>query len=71
MNDEELKILVANLAAAAAQESAAAAMELSASTSRNIDRLEQNIARSEQMLEILISENQADRNRIIRLEGQN
>jgi hypothetical protein len=55
---------------AASQRTAAAAMELSASTSRNIDRLEQNIARSEQMLGILIRENQADRNRITRLEGQ-
>jgi predicted nucleotide-binding protein len=56
---------------AASQRTAAAAMELSASTSRNIDRLEQNIARSEQMLGILISEGRADRARITRLEGQN
>jgi hypothetical protein len=56
---------------AASQRTASAAMELSASTSRNIDRLEQNISRSEQMLGILIRENQADRVRFSRLEGQN
>jgi hypothetical protein len=47
--------------AAAAQETAAAALELSANTSRNIDRLEQ-------MIEILIRDNQADRARIRSLE---
>jgi hypothetical protein len=47
--------------AAASQETAAAALELSANTSRNIDRLEQ-------MIEILIRDNQADRARIRSLE---
>lgn len=47
--------------AAASQATAAAALELSANTSRNIDRLEQ-------MIEILIRDNQADRARIRSLE---
>jgi hypothetical protein len=54
--------------AAAAQESAAAAFQLSASTARAIDRSEQNITRLEQMLDIIIKDNQADRARITRLE---
>jgi hypothetical protein len=54
--------------AAASMETAAAAMELSASTFRAIDRSEKNITRLEQMLDITIKDNQADRARITRLE---
>ncbi len=50
-----------------AQESSLA-MELSANTSGNIDRLEQNIDRLEQMMGINIRDNQADRERIDRLK---
>jgi methyl-accepting chemotaxis protein len=57
--------------AAASMETAAAAMEVSANTSRNLDRLEQDISELKQMLGILIRDNQADRNRITRLEDQN
>jgi hypothetical protein len=53
----------AQATAAASQETAAAALELSANTSRNIDRLEQ-------MIEILIKDNQADRARIRNLEEE-
>jgi methyl-accepting chemotaxis protein len=56
--------------AASSQRTAAAAMELSASTSRAIDRSERNITRLEQMVEIIIKDNQADRARITGLEGQ-
>ncbi len=56
--------------AALSQRSAAAATELSANTSRNLDRLEQDISEMKQMIGILISENQADRTRITRLEEQ-
>jgi methyl-accepting chemotaxis protein len=63
--------------AAAAQESAAAsqaiaaeALQLSAQTSRNLDRLENDIASLQQMMGIVIRDNQADRGRITRLEGQ-
>jgi methyl-accepting chemotaxis protein len=56
--------------AAASMETAAAAMEVSANTSRNLDRLEQDISELKQMLGILIRDNQADRNRITRLEDQ-
>jgi methyl-accepting chemotaxis protein len=63
--------------AAAAQESAAAsqaiaaeALQLSAQTSRNLDRLENDIADLQQMMGIVIRDNQADRGRITRLEGQ-
>jgi methyl-accepting chemotaxis protein len=54
--------------AAASNRTAAAAMELSANTSRNLDRLEQDIADLQQMMGIVISDNQADRSRIIKLE---
>jgi hypothetical protein len=57
--------------AAAAQVTAAAAMELSANTSRNLDRLAEDITEMKQMIGILISEGRADRTRITRLEGQN
>jgi hypothetical protein len=57
--------------AAAAQVTAAAAMELSANTSRNLDRQEQDTAELKQMIGILIRDNQADRVRFSRLEGQN
>jgi hypothetical protein len=61
--------------AAAAQETtaatAAANMELSANILKAIDRSEQNIARLEQMMGIVISEGRADRTRITRLEEQN
>jgi paraquat-inducible protein B len=57
--------------AAASQETAAAAMELSANTSRNLDRLAQDITEMKQMIGILINEGRADRTRITRLEGQN
>jgi hypothetical protein len=43
-------------------------MELSANTSRNLDRLEQDIADLQQMMGIVIRDNQADRSRITRLE---
>jgi methyl-accepting chemotaxis protein len=54
--------------AAASNRTAAAAMELSANTSRNLDRLEQDIADLQQMMGIVIRDNQADRSRINRLE---
>jgi methyl-accepting chemotaxis protein len=54
--------------AAASNRTAAAAMELSANTSRNLDRLEQDIADLQQMMGIVIRDNQADRSRITRLE---
>jgi methyl-accepting chemotaxis protein len=57
--------------AATSQRTASAAMELSANTSRNLDRLERNIDRLEEMMGIVIRDNQADRARISRLEGQN
>jgi hypothetical protein len=57
--------------AAASQVTAAAALELSANTSRNLDRQEQDTAEMKQMIGILIRENQADRVRFSRLEGQN
>jgi methyl-accepting chemotaxis protein len=56
--------------AAAALETAAAAMELSANTSRNLDRLENDIADLKQIVGIVIRDNQADRGRITRLEDQ-
>jgi hypothetical protein len=55
--------------AAAAQ--VTAALELSANTSRNLDRQEQDTAELKQMIGILIRDNQADRVRFGRLEGQN
>jgi methyl-accepting chemotaxis protein len=57
--------------AAASQVTAAAALELSANTSRNLDRQEQDTAELKQMIGILIRDNQADRVRFSRLEGQN
>jgi methyl-accepting chemotaxis protein len=57
--------------AAASQQLAAAALELSANTSRNLDRQEQDTAELKQMIGILIRDNQADRVRFSRLEGQN
>jgi hypothetical protein len=55
--------------AATSQKTAAAAMELSANTSRNLDRLESDIADLKQIVGIVIRDNQADRTRITRLEG--
>ncbi len=49
--------------ASQSQETAAIALRMSAETTRNIDRLEQ-------MVEIIIRDNQADRTRISGLEGQ-
>jgi hypothetical protein len=49
--------------ASQSQETAAIALRMSAETTRNIDRLEQ-------MVEIIIRDNQADRTRISRMEGQ-
>jgi methyl-accepting chemotaxis protein len=57
--------------AATSQKTAAEALQLSANTSRNLDRLERNIDRLEEMMGIVIRDNQADRTRITRLEGQN
>jgi predicted phage tail protein len=57
--------------AASSQRTAAAALELSANTSRNLDRQERDTAEMKQMIGILIRENQADRVRFSRLEGQN
>jgi NurA-like 5'-3' nuclease len=49
----------------------AEAMKLSANTSKNLDRLEIDIADLKQIVGIVISESQADRVRFSRLEGQN
>jgi methyl-accepting chemotaxis protein len=57
--------------AATSQKTAAAAMELSANTSRNLDRLESDIADLKQIVGIVIRDNQADRARFSKLEGQN
>jgi hypothetical protein len=57
--------------AADSQITAAAAFELSAKTSRNLDRQEQDTAELKQMMGILIRDNQADLVRFSRLEGQN
>jgi hypothetical protein len=57
--------------AATSQRTAAAAMELSANTSRNLDRLESDIADLKQIVGIVIRDNQADRARFSKLEGQN
>ncbi len=54
--------------AAAANRTAAAAMELSANTSRNLDRLEQDIAELKQIVGIVIDDSRADRTRIRNLE---
>jgi hypothetical protein len=57
--------------AAAANRTAAAAMELSANTTKNIDRIENEIAELKQIVGIVIRDNQADRYRITKLEDQN
>jgi hypothetical protein len=57
--------------AATSQKTAAEALQLSANTSRNLDRLESDIADLKQIVGIVIRDNQADRTRITRLEGQN
>jgi methyl-accepting chemotaxis protein len=57
--------------AAASQQLAAEALQISANTSRNLDRLESDIADLKQIVGIVIRDNQADRTRITRLEGQN
>ena len=54
--------------AAASNRTAAAAMELSANTSRNLDRLEQDIADLKQIVGIVIDDSRADRSRITKLE---
>jgi methyl-accepting chemotaxis protein len=54
--------------AAAANRTAAAAMELSANTSRNLDRLEQDIVELKQIMGIVINDSRADRTRIRNLE---
>jgi hypothetical protein len=46
------------------------ALKLSANTSKNLDRLEIDIADLKQIVGIVISESQADRVRFSRLEGQ-
>jgi hypothetical protein len=56
--------------AATSQKTAAEALQLSANTSRNLDRLESDIADLKQIVGIVIRDNQADRTRITRLEGQ-
>jgi methyl-accepting chemotaxis protein len=54
--------------AAASNRTAAAAMELSANTSRNLDRLEQDISDLKQIVGIVIDDSRADRSRITNLE---
>jgi hypothetical protein len=56
--------------AAASQRTAAEALQLSANTSRNLDRLESDIADLKQIVGIVIRDNQADRTRITNLEDQ-
>jgi CO dehydrogenase/acetyl-CoA synthase alpha subunit len=55
---------------ALSQRTAAEALQLSANTSRNLDRLENDIADLKQIVGIVIRDNQADRTRITRLEDQ-
>jgi methyl-accepting chemotaxis protein len=55
---------------ASSLELAAEALKLSANTSRNLDRLENDIADLKQIVGIVIRDNQADRGRITRLEEQ-
>jgi hypothetical protein len=55
---------------AISQRTAAEALQLSANTSRNLDRLENDIADLKQIVGIVIRDNQADRGRITRLEEQ-
>jgi methyl-accepting chemotaxis protein len=56
---------------ASSLELAAEALKISANTSKNLDRLEADIADLKQIVGIVISESQADRVRFSRLEGQN
>jgi methyl-accepting chemotaxis protein len=56
--------------AAASNRTAAAAMELSANTSRNLDRLEQDISELKQIVGIVIDDSRADRTRIRNIENQ-
>jgi hypothetical protein len=49
---------------------AAEALRISANTSKNLDRLESDIADLKQIVGIVIRDNQADRTRITRLEDQ-
>jgi hypothetical protein len=56
---------------ASSLELAAEALKISANTSRNLDRLESDIADLKQIVGIVIRDNQADRVRFSRLEGQN
>lgn len=56
--------------AAASNRTAAAAMELSANTSRNLDRLEQDIADLKQIVGIVIDDSRADRTRIRNIESR-
>jgi hypothetical protein len=53
---------------ALSQKTAAEALQLSANTSKNLDRLESDIADLKQIVGIVIRDNQADRTRITRLE---
>ncbi len=57
--------------ASLSQRTAAEALQLSANTSRNLDRLEEDISDLKQIVGIVIKDNQADRGRISNLEGQN
>jgi hypothetical protein len=56
--------------AAEAMQLFANAMELSANTSRNLDRLEQDIAHLQQLVGIVIQDSRADRGRIRNIEDQ-
>jgi hypothetical protein len=57
--------------AAAAQEVVAQVLQLQAGTTRNLDLLRLDIADLQQIVGIVIRDNQADRLRFGRLEGQN
>jgi hypothetical protein len=56
--------------AAASNRTAAVALEISANTSRNLDRLEQDIAHLQQLVGIVIEDSRADRGRIRNIEDQ-
>jgi hypothetical protein len=56
--------------AATSQRTAAEALQLSANTTRNLDRLEGDIADLKQIVGIVIRDNQADRVRFSKLEEQ-
>jgi uroporphyrinogen-III synthase len=56
--------------AAAAQEQGAVILEISANNTRSIKLLERNIDRLEKMVEIIIKDNQADRERIRNMENR-